>query len=1435
MSLFIFITENCKADAATHGLTHDVERFKEDVERSQSTSLFDPFPPPYMVKKKLGGRQGRLIADRRIIEDHAVIVFLAVLIRGSRAYEDEFVKNPVKYGEQHFSHLITDEELVAYVKERTRVEPAEKKVSPDELEYGFLYGAFSHHQETSADDLVYETKEWVQQVSEEKIQKHLTRICSSCLESLSKTSGLCRIPVQYKQGWSIWTWRGERRLLLISIATDSNSEQSEKYAKKIEQTLKGKELTGILNASRRVYPALILADEDLWIDLEKEPVANMALSPEESEVLARARGTDRPFPLFINGRAGSGKSTILQYLFSDLLFYYFTQVDQVSIAPPIYLTANGELLRIARNFVERLLRSEAAFTQSTEIDLNEDHDDILNSAFCVFQPYLLSLIPIKDRNKLFAPKSRVDYARFRNMWIERFSKEQQALRSFGPDLSWHVIRSYIKGMSSETYLEPDDYTQLPENQITVTHETFKLIYDRVWSAWYERELDAKGLWDDQDLARYILENDLAQPNHPAVFCDEAQDFTRIELELLLRINLFSNRTLAPNDISRVPFAFAGDQFQTLNPTGFRWDAIKASFVEKFIFELDPARRSGRTDLNYHELKYNYRSTDKIVRFGNEVQSLRAALFGISGLKPQIPWAPEPGAFPVVSFRSNNGEFWKKFREQPGFVIIVPCGEGEEPEYVKSDPVLKEHIKTEDGVPLNVLSAARAKGCEYPAVIVYGFGAAAEVDVIQELSNLADGSPVADADKSLPIQYFINRVYVAVSRAKRRLIVVDTEEGFKKLWRCSQDDSFERLLLDIIKKGPEIWASDIEGMIEGNPDDLTKEDAGDPLENAKAFEMEGIARKDAFLLKQAALAYRSAGDTAKEKECRARSLEADTNYYEAGEAYFDAGFAREGVQCLWRAGRKGWEALTEKLNRHPDIGRDIEYQWSKGIITKANSEEIMRLLALFNTRLDEPTFKAGCLGDTIWQKALESVLNAFIDSPDELRKYALPLATQLDSIRDKAVDVPYTKSAKIYFSAERFKDALVLWDLAGATKSQEYLKAKALIEPYPQQILSLSKLGLMDEVIDAFNATPNVLLTTEQVDTVVGAFCFKNQLEKAFDITSSIGTSEKMMDIALQYFNQGDNESSSKAVIESYKIAVKNKQWNYVLKMLESKKVPIPEWNGKKYQQFIRSQVDKINIIIVRSLARSQDLNTASEDIQKRISAFLRNYLRVKGGSWKTHISIAEAGAAFERAGRFTDANSFYEAVLTDSSSGRDEQKFARQRLLISKHRQMNHEQEFGDKKSDNLERIERENQVLMRNLGIKNIEEIDHYPVLSPMDSEPEQEHILIEKKKTKVDRKHKDMHEVQTVDNCEVSLGCFRIEVSRKHNRINITNKDTMEMACIFANEGKCTGEANFQEANTNLWSSDKWNMMVQFQETQGGGISINSTEFGVSLLVQI
>ena len=367
MALFAYTTKECSDNARRYALSDELDRFKERVEKSQSTSHFDPFPPPYLVKKKLGGRQGRLIADLRSQGDNAVVVFLAIMIRGDKDYQDHFAVDPVGYGKQYFSHLVSDEQLAVYIHERTRATPPPAKPTPSEAEYGFLYEAFAHRQ-NAADEYMAscssETIQWKEAVAEERIANQLVRFAQPCLEVLSKSAGVHFLEVPGKTGWGLWAHRSESRLLLITPVTDTTTEKATKIVDRYRGQLETDDLTHIIRSSRRAYPAYMLADEDTWIEIEKEPVTNMALSPEESEVLLSARRPEGAFPLFVNGRAGSGKSTVLQYLFADLLYYYLSTPSVQIMGSPVYLTANGELLRIARSFIERILRNEAALRNS---------------------------------------------------------------------------------------------------------------------------------------------------------------------------------------------------------------------------------------------------------------------------------------------------------------------------------------------------------------------------------------------------------------------------------------------------------------------------------------------------------------------------------------------------------------------------------------------------------------------------------------------------------------------------------------------------------------------------------------------------------------------------------------------------------------------------------------------------------------------------------------------------------------------------------------------------------------------------------------------------------------------------------------------------------------------------------------------------------------
>ena len=1455
MSLIVLVSDLCKENAQRNALLSELERLKNSVEAKQSLSQFDQFPAPYYVKKKLGGRQGRLIAALHPLGEHEVVLFYSIMIRGDREYESKFSKDPVGYGAKNFQHLVSEDQIQSYVKERLAKEPPPAKPRPNDSEFGYLYNAFTHRAGLSDEDIIYETSEWKQSIEEKAIANQLNRFAEPCMEGLSRDPGFHFIEVSGRSGWGIWVYRTNMRLVLLTPVTEANRELASQTKEKYQALFKGSDPEEISRFSRRAYPAYMLADEDTWIDIEKEPVANMALSPEESEVLLSARQPQGAFPLFVNGRAGSGKSTIIQYLFADLLYYHLNSKASKENSPPVYLTANGELLNNARSFIERVLRSEAIYHNTDIKSTLVGNQHLMNDAFQEFHPFLLSLVDSKTRLERFKPGKRIDYSKFRDLWNKWFGREPSAIREYGPDISWHVIRTYIKGMQSESIMDTDDYMQLPDSQITVTQETYDLVYERVWEGRYAPIIDEEGYWDDQDLTRYILEHDMSPSMYPAVVCDEAQDFTRIELELLLRLNLFSHRTIDPHELTRVPFAFAGDQFQTLNPTGFQWDAIKSSFVEKFIKSLDPGGRSGKADLNYRELKYNYRSTPSIVRFSNGVQALRAALFDLPGLAPQIPWMSSDDRFPVAWFDSTDFSFWRKLKEVGNYIIIVPCHEGEEASYVGNDPILRQQILIEDGIPQNVVSVTRSKGQEYPDVVVYGFGGSAPKNFV-ELLDVAREERDLSQNQLLPLQYYINKVYVAVSRAKQNLIIVDDEAGFQRLWNFARVDDVQKKMLDLANRGRSIWflqgidskAPAVESMISGKVNEIGKENKTSPIENAKIYESEGRARKDPYFLQQASMAYKNINELTKSAECKALACEYEGDYLRAGQLYADAGFViPEAVRCFWIAEDDGWQKLVELVKINASVSRETEFRVAHALINdnQGTIEARIQILDLLRSRLAEKQFREGAVQQQAWIAAVTKILKAIYSEGSSAQAHrAIRL---LEEIEEFGISVSDEIIGNLCYQGAQYHEAVRRWEKAGIVNTELYFRSKANIEPYPERITSFSRLNEYKEIINLYENNRAIPLPWDKVSQVADAYLQESCYGEAFTLAWEVRNYSKMLEICIQLLSVERFDLASQ-VYSGYILALIDRgEWDDLPgNLLTIGGEPSQETNKStdRISDLISNNEVFFRSCIVMALARSDKFVELPGHSQRSLNDFMRAFLRVKDGHWRGTLSVAEAGAALERGGRFTDCIAFYEAILRETNYTSKDHSHSLKRLAVCKQRQIDYERNISAE-SRKLNDLETSLDQLLRKLNISSVTDLPKYPILDPLEKPSLASGLPTQKVSASIDTfgskpnvAFNNISQGMAIDagsqkdKVSIRVGEFKIDYGRKVMRCNIEHEPTMQIAKLDISNRLVEADGNWQRETISRWTSNDWQMSISFEDCR---IEIMSAVDGATISLTI
>ena len=1203
MALFVFVTENSRDSAEKHGMQEELIRLAERVERTQNIRSLDPFPAGYLVKKQFSGRQGRLIARYVPLGDHGVVVFLAVMMRGDSSYEDQFSRNPEGFGRRFFDNLYTRQSLEKFVSDRTKIDPPADKPVPSEAGYGYLHQVLQRQDDANRgtekeQELVCETRDWVEKCAQTPFKNWISNLYDGIWSaSWHEGVGGELVEVPGKPDWVMLVrYFTHQRILLLAapiLKSDKSSldEIRTRYGKVLDA--EAPELNDVLNVSRRAYPSQILEDGDLWIELEQDTEANMALSPEETRLLESVRHKAGGYPLFINGRAGSGKTTILQYC-SPTTYYHLTQGGVEH--PPVYFTYSAELLRRSRSMVVRLLECNAKWWKHKKRDvLVRDNASVFDEAFKEFHTYLLSIVPLEQRRSRFSKTRYVTYSRFKQLWEERFSKDPNARSDYGPDISWHVIRSYIKGLSSDDLIDPEEYRQLDRKQISVTQTTYEAVYDKVWARWYKGKCEKEAWWDDQDLARYLIEQDMINAVYPAIFCDESQDFTRIELEVILRMSLFSERKIGREEAALVPFVFAGDQFQTLNPTGFRWDAIKAFFVEKFILALTQ-HEPKRIDLNYQELTHNYRSSRTIVQFSNFVQALRARLFQLPGIEPQKPWEHELNPAPVTRFRREDDDFWNRLKAESDVAIIVPCGEGEEVAFIRADPVLKTRIKIdENDVPqMLVLSANRAKGLEFARVVLYGFGEQADPNLLDPLQ----GKPAYadDPDRSLPYQYFINRLYVGVSRPKKRLFIVDSEHGLSHFWSFAHDAEKETAILEGLKQGREVWAGSLARLELGNSSHLALDRAGDPLENATNLERDGRARRDAYMLMQAAVSYRNAGSENDATRCTAEAKRIQGDNIEAGRLFLECGDEKRAVAAYWDAKRQGWKQLVKAAQDNAELIQTFEYKIATALTQHFNSDTAAKLLQEFVERCEIEPVRAEMVSSSAWAFAAQSLVEEIkkLDVPSQ-EEWG-PIAILVSKLHDAGLVIGAGGRALLHYRAGQLGTAVDLWEQVGERSSQEYRLAKAFTTPYPEKLEALQDLGKQADIIVEFGRNPSIALSREQARIVGHAYLQRGSFQDALNLFVKALDGPGLMEI-LSNNHRLEPGLAIQAVLAAFAVAAITNQLRELLAYVDGA-LPFLKQPSVEIAAWTLRNKSALDLGLMRVLARADALDQLDWDGRK---------------------------------------------------------------------------------------------------------------------------------------------------------------------------------------------------------------------------------------------
>ncbi len=641
----------------------------------------------------------------------------------------------------------------------------------------------------------------------------------------------------------------------------------------------------VLESEEQWHHAIIQQDADL----------PLKLTPEEYELVKL------PGNLLLSGSAGTGKTTVALYRLLQSLG------DSLS-GRRLYVAYNPLLVSNAQEQFKRLVGKT-----DTEIDTIFQFKTLRD----------LCLEILQASGQSYIVEDQVTFQVFSELY-----RGNPKIKQYPTALAWDEIRSIIKGSQLSTdrdILSKKDYEKLGKRRSTVIpphqrHEVYQL------AEWYQKKLKNQQdeRFDEIDLARKVLQLVKSSSTHPyqLIVCDEVQDFTELQLELLLQLSATDGKLF-----------FAGDLHQMISPSGFRWEELRQKFYR------------GRREVTQRTLNFNFRSVGTLVNLANQVLRLRSRL-----LQAPVGDISQPAFSHGENARliAATPETLKPALGQlnPGDAILVRT----EAEREKFRDALKSTL---------IFTIEEAKGLEFDTVFLVEFFQHA-----QELWGRVFRNAVRQ-DKDTPhLQLELNLLYVGITRARRILNIWEARHS--QIWSqpeltgCIMTFNSELVKDDRVEPTAEAWRE--RGLYYLKAEFYRQalecfEKSGDTLlqrkANAKLLVQQGEYSKAAEIFaeveewvdaarlfekveqwQRAARCWASAGNSKKPQVCEAYALEADKRWEEAAQKWEALERKEDAKRC--------WMNIPEKKAEYQAIEFEQKKQWLKaaqhyeiaGLIEKA---------------------------------------------------------------------------------------------------------------------------------------------------------------------------------------------------------------------------------------------------------------------------------------------------------------------------------------------------------------------------------------------------------------------------------------------------------------------------------------------------------------------
>ncbi len=447
-------------------------------------------------------------------------------------------------------------------------------------------------------------------------------------------------------------------------------------------------------------------------------------------------------PLIIIGSAGSGKSMLTL----EKMKTFYGEVLYVTGSP--YLVQNACQLYYANHY----------FNETQEVDFLSYRE-------------LLETIKVPEGKE-------IDFQNFFR-WVLKINRTghfQDANKLY------EEFKGVITGNTiDKPYLSREQYTHLGIKQSIYSVEERNQVYEL-----FEKYLEflKENNYYDTNLISYDYLT-YCQAKYDFMIVDEVQDFTPVQLSLILKTLKFQQQ-----------FILCGDSNQIVHPNFFSWAKIKSLFYNQSTDYPSEIIRI---------INKNYRNAPNVTAIANKILKTKNVRFGsIDKESHYLVDSQSTTKGEVYCLLENDAirqEINNKTHKSTNFAVIV----------LRDD--LKEKASRYFQTPL-IFSIYEAKGLEYDNVILYNFISSDEKrfrDIAQGVNHddlegeLVYGRVKDKTDRSLEIyKFFINALYVAITRAIKNVYFIENIEQHPLLNLLSLNPKSEFIAIESQESSLDDW-------------------------------------------------------------------------------------------------------------------------------------------------------------------------------------------------------------------------------------------------------------------------------------------------------------------------------------------------------------------------------------------------------------------------------------------------------------------------------------------------------------------------------------------------------------------------------------------------------------------------------------------------------